>query len=447
MTEGTGGIERRPVMALWVKGGLVVDPRKDTIEKKDLLLERGRIKGVFTPAAGQDAGVRLEMIDATGKIVLPGLIDMHVHLREPGYEHKETIATGSMAGAAGGFTGLACMPNTFPVNDDASVTRFILMRAQQINLLKIYPVAAITHGQKGESLTDFAELRKAGAVAVSDDGLPVRSREMMREAMKSGRAHHMVVISHCEDLALSAGGVMHEGPVSAMLGLKGIPAASEERIVGREISLARETGCPVHIAHVSTAGSVALIRQAKEEGLPVTAETAPHYFTLDHRAVIGYDTNAKMNPPLRGTEDVEAVKRGLADDVIDVIATDHAPHTLLEKSGPFEKAPFGIIGLETAVPLTLALVREGVLTFPAAARKLSSNPAKIMGLAGGSLEEGAPADLAIMDPDFEYNLRAEDIQSKSRNSPFLGKRMKGINQITIMGGRVVWQRNADHLSG
>jgi dihydroorotase len=218
-------------------------------------------------------------------------------------------------------------------------------------------------------------------------------------------------------------------------------------MVQREISLAKETGCPVHIAHLSTAGSVALIRQAKEEGLPVTAETAPHYFSLDHRAVIGYDANAKMNPPLRGPEDVEAIRRGLADDVIDVIATDHAPHTHQEKSAPFEKAPFGIIGLQTAVPLTLALVREGVLTIPAALRKLSLNPARILGIGGGFLKEGATADLAIIDPDFEYNLRAEEIRSKSRNSPFIGKPMKGINQITIMGGRVVWERDADHLGG
>jgi dihydroorotase len=434
-------------MALWIKCGLVVDPRKNTIGRKDLLVEGGRIKRIFPPDTFQEVGVRLQVIDATGKIIVPGLIDMHVHLREPGYEHKETIATGSMAGVAGGFTGLACMPNTFPVNDDASVTQFILRRAREINLLKVYPVAAITRGQKGESLTDFAELCKAGAVAVSDDGLPVKSKARMREAMEIGRAHHIVVISHCEDLELSAGGVMHEGTVSAMLGLKGISAASEEKMVQREIFLAKETDCPVHIAHVSTTGSVELIRQAKEQGLPVTAETAPHYFTLDHRAVIGYNANAKMNPPLRGPEDVESVKRGLADDVIDVIATDHAPHSTLEKSGPFEKVPFGIIGLETAVPLTLSLVREGVLTIPSAVRKLSYDPARILGVAGGSLEEGAPADLAIIDPDFEYNLNAEEIHSKSKNSPFIGRQMIGKNQITIMGGRVVWQRDTEHFGG
>jgi dihydroorotase len=273
------------------------------------------------------------------------------------------------------------------------------------------------------------------------------SRELMRKALKYGRANLLPVISHCEDLTLSSGGVMHEGFVSARLGLKGVPAASEEKMVEREISLARETACSVHIAHVSTAGSVELIKRAKEEGLSVTAETAPHYFCLDHTAVMRYNTNAKMNPPLRGVEDVLAIKKGLKDDVIDVIATDHAPHSAVEKKVTFERAPFGIIGLETAVPLTLALVREGVLTLGGVARKLSYNPAKILGVSGGSLEEGAPADLAIIDPELEYELKAEELQSRSKNSPFVGVRMKGTNMMTIMGGRVVWERDADHLGG
>ena len=331
------------------------------------------------------------------------------------------------------------------MNDSPSVTRFILRKAQDSNLLRIFPIAAITKGQAGKTLTDFADLRRAGAAGVSDDGFPVMSREVMRMAMEFGRANNLPVISHCEDLNLSSGGVMHEGFVSARLGLRGIPAASEEMMVEREISLARETGCSVHIAHVSTAGSVDLIRRAKEEGLSVTAETAPHYFCLDHTAVMRYNADAKMNPPLRGPEDVQAVKKGLKDDVIDAIATDHAPHSAVEKKVIFEKAPFGIIGLETALPLTLALVREGVLTLAGVARKLSRNPAKILGLEGGSLEEGAPADLAIIDSELEYELRAEELQSKSKNSPFLGVPMKGRNVITIMGGRVVWERDADHL--
>ena len=289
-------------------------------------------------------------------------------------------------------------------------------------------------------LTDFAELRRAGAVGVSDDGRPVKKRELMRHAMEQGRALGLVVISHCEDLSLSAGGVMHEGSVSARLGLRGIPAESEEVMVRREISLAKETGFPVHIAHVSTAGSVKWIRRAKEEGIPVTAETAPHYFSLDHRAVEEYNTSAKMNPPLRGPEDVEAIKKGLAEGVIDVIATDHAPHSQTEKKVAFEKAPFGIVGLETAVPLTLRLIREGILNWPEAVRKLSYVPATLLGVAGGVLREGAVADLAILDPEYSYVVKAEDMRSKSKNSPFIGWSMKGINVMTMVGGRIVWER-------
>jgi dihydroorotase len=366
---------------------------------------------------------------------------MHVHLREPGYEHKETIATGSLSGVAGGFTALACMPNTRPVNDQRTVTEFILARAGEANLCRVYPIAAITRGQQGGTLTDFAELRKAGAVGVSDDGQPVKNRELMRQAMELGRSLGLAVISHCEDLNLSAGGMMHEGAVSSHLGLRGIPAASEEVMVRREISIAQETGFPVHIAHVSTAGSVKWIRRAKEEGIPVTAETAPHYFSLDHRAVEEYNTCAKMNPPLREPGDVEAIKKGLAEGVIDVIATDHAPHSQAEKNVAFEKAPFGIVGLETAVPLTLRLIREGILTWPEAVRKLSYLPAALLGVAGGVLREGAVADLAILDPEYSYVVKAEEMRSKSKNSPFIGWSMKGINVMTMVGGRIVWERN------
>jgi dihydroorotase len=426
---------------VWIQGGKLVDPVGNRVEDLDLLIEGDRVVKILPPGVFSDTGPRLKRIDARNRLVVPGLVDMHVHLREPGYEHKETIATGSLSGVAGGFTALACMPNTRPVNDQRTVTEFILARAGEANFCRVYPIAAITLGQKGETLTDFAELQKAGAVGVSDDGRPVKKRELMRQAMELGRSLGLAVISHCEDLNLSAGGMMHEGAVSSRLGLRGIPAASEEVMVRREISLAQETGFPVHIAHVSTAGSVEWIRRAKEEGIPVSAETAPHYFSLDHRAVEEYNTCAKMNPPLREPEDVEAIKKGLAEGVIDVIATDHAPHSQAEKNVAFEQAPFGIVGLETALPLTLCLIREGFLTWPEALRKLSYLPATLLGVAGGVLREGAVADLAILDPEYSYVVKAEEMRSKSKNSPFIGWSMKGINVMTMVGGRVVWERN------
>jgi len=427
-------------VAILIQGGKLVDPVLNRVEKQDLLIEKGRIVKLFPPGVFSEAGPRLRKIDARNRMVVPGLVDMHVHLREPGEEHKETIATGSLSGVAGGFTALACMPNTKPANDRGTITTFILDRAREANLCRIYPIAAITRGQQGETLTDFNDLRKAGAVGVSDDGQPVKKRELMRQAMELGRSSGLAVISHCEDLSLSAGGVMHEGSVCARLGLKGIPAESEEVMLRREISLARETGFPVHIAHVSTAGSVEEIRRAKEAEVPVTAETAPHYFSLDHRAVEEYNAYAKMNPPLREPKDVEAIKKGLAEGVIDVIATDHAPHSQTEKNVAFEKAPFGIVGLETAVPLTLGLIREGILTWPEAVRRLSFNPATVLGVPGGILREGAVADLAILDPGYSYVLKAEEMKSKSKNTPFLGWSMKGINVMTMVGGRIVWER-------
>ena len=426
-------------MAIWIKGGDVVDPVGNAVEKMDLIIERGKIIYLQPSGGFKETGPQLKIIDASGKVVIPGLIDMHVHLREPGHEYKETIATGAKAGVAGGFTGIACMPNTEPVNDDSSVTRFILRQSHDAKLLRVYPVAALSKGQQGESLTDFGDLKKAGAVGISDDGHPVKNSELMRRAIEYAKYHGLTVISHCEDLSLSAGGVMHEGLVSTKIGLRGMPAASEEIMVQREISLAELTGCPVHLAHISSAGSVELIRRAKDKGIAVTAETAPHYFTLDHSAVMGYDTNTKMNPPLRSAEDVEAIKRGLSEDVIDAIATDHAPHSPLEKEVEFDRAAFGIIGLETALPLTLQLVREGRLTFQAAIKKMSTNPAAILGIGGGRLQEGGRADLAILDPDEEYTLNQSDFHSKSRNSPFLGKPLRGRNLLTMVGGRIVWQ--------
>jgi dihydroorotase len=320
------------------------------------------------------------------------------------------------------------------------VTEFILEQAKRAGLCRIYPVAAITMGQKGETLTEFGDLKEAGAVAVSDDGFPVANSAVMRRALEYAKYHGLTVISHSEDTNLSNSGVMHEGVVSTQIGLQGISAASEEIMVYREISLAELTGCPVHIAHVSTAGSVELISKAKERGVPVTAETAPHYFSLDHNAVKGYDTHTKMNPPLRTENDVQAIKKGLADDVIDVIATDHAPQSVLEKQLEFDKAAFGIIGLETALPLTLELVREGILGLADAVKKLSYNAANTLGIAGGRLVEGAEADLAIINPEHEYVLKEKDILSKSKNSPFIGKTLKGRNELTMIGGKVVWKR-------
>jgi len=424
----------------WIRNGEVVDPVKGTVKRADLIIEKGKIQKILPRGTFKNKGPRLKTIDASGKLIIPGLIDMHVHLREPGHEYKETIATGGKAGVAGGFTALACMPNTVPPNDCRSVTEFILEQAKKAKLCRIYPVAAISVGQKGENLTEFGDLKEAGAIAVSDDGLPVKNSELMRRALEYARYLDLAVISHSEDKSLSNGGVMHEGIVSTRIGLPGIPAASEEIMVYRDISLADLTGCPVHIAHVSTAGSVELIRKAKDRLVPVTAETAPHYFSLDHSAVIGYDTNTKMNPPLRSEDDVHAIKQGLADGTIDVIATDHAPHSPLEKDLEFDRAAFGIIGLETALPLTLNLVREGVLKMPEAIGKLSFNAAAALSIAGGTLAEGTQADLAIIDPDYEYVLKEKDILSRSKNSPFIGKTLKGRNELTMIGGRVVWER-------
>ena len=423
-----------------IKGGDVVDPARGTIEKLDIIIEDGKVSKILPSGELKKVDPKTAVIDASGKIVVPGLIDMHTHLREPGHEYKETIASGGIAGVAGGFTGLACMPNTDPANDNSSVTEFILRQARKADTLRIYPIAAITKGRKGEILTEFGDLRLAGALGVTDDGSPVSNSQVMRRAIEYARYHNLVVISHCEDLELSAGGVMNEGLISARIGLSGIPSISEEIIVEREISLAKFTGCPVHIAHVSTAGSVQKIRRAKEDGIPVTAETAPHYFSLDHTAVIGYNTNTKMNPPLRSKEDVQAIKQGLAENVIDVIATDHAPHSPLEKEVEFDQAAFGIIGLETAVPLTLELVREGVLSLPAAIKKLTIAPASILSVSGGFLKEGEAADLAIIDPEQEYILKEKDIMSKSKNSPFIGKKLKGRNILTMVEGRIVWSR-------
>lgn len=431
-------------MITWIRGGDVVDPVKGSVEKLDLIIEKGRISQMLPRAAFAGRGASLRIIDAARKLVLPGLIDMHVHLREPGEEYKETVESGTRAAISGGFVAVACMPNTLPANDCRSVTEFILAQAEKARLARVYPVAAITVGRRGEILTEFGDLRKAGAVALSDDGSSVVNSQLMRRALEYARYFSLAVIAHCEDPSLSAGGVMHEGSVATRIGLPGIPSACEEIMVSREICLARLTRCPVHIAHVSTAGAVQQIRRAKEDGLPVTAETAPHYFTLDHTAVMDYDTHAKVNPPLRGPEDVKAIRQGLADGTLDAIATDHAPHSRLEKEVEFDKAAYGMIGLETALPLTLALVRDGILSLPEAIEKLSCRPAAILGVPGGRLAEGLDADVVVVDPNEEYSLEERDIVSKSKNSPFIGTILRGRVEMTMIGGRVVWEKRTEH---
>ena len=424
--------------------GDFINTEKSIIEEKDILIENGLIAGIYSRGKFKKIQGDIQQLDISGRVVIPGLIDMHVHLREPGEEYKETIETGCRAGAAGGFTGIACMPNTEPSNDNASVTEFIISQALKKGIIRVYPIASITMGRQGKSLTEFGELKKAGAVGITDDGSPVKNSEIMRRALEYANYHNLTVISHCEDTDLSNGGHMHEGSISAKMGLRGIPSASEEIMTKRDISLAEFTDCPVHIAHVSTAGSVEAIRRAKEKGIPVTAETAPHYFTLDHSAVEGYNTNAKMNPPLRTSLDVEEIKKGLADGIIDAIATDHAPHHTLVKEVEFDHAAFGIIGLETALPLTLNLVREKVLSFPEAVKKLSLNPAMILGIEGGMIKKGARADLSVIDPEMEFILKKEDILSKSKNSPFIGKTLKGRNIFTMVGGKIVWSRDSKY---
>jgi len=426
--------------ATLIKGGEVINPRLKTKGTLDILIHNGKVEKIARPGEIKiNNEANLEVIDATGMIVTPGLIDMHVHLREPGYEYKETILTGSEAAAAGGFTAVACMANTRPVNDSASVTKYILEKAKEANLVRVYPIAAVTKGQAGETITEFEELKAAGAIGFSDDGRPVFDSMIMRNALERASLLKMPVISHCEDLYLSKGGVMHEGSVSKRLNLKGIPSASEEIMVIRDILLAKLTGCPVHIAHVSTEGSVRFIEQAKGEGIPVTAETAPHYFSLDHRAVREFGANAKMYPPLREQGDIEAIKKALARGIIDVIATDHAPHSPEEKAIGMRKAPPGIIGLQTSLSLTLALVREGVMDLITAVERLTSNPAKILGVEGGIIEEGSDADMTLIDLEREYRSKAEDIKSKSHNSPFIGRPLKGKAVLTMVGGRVVYK--------
>jgi dihydroorotase len=377
-----------------------------------------------------------KIIDASGLYVLPGLVDMHVHLREPGFEHKETIRTGTRAGIIGGFTSLCPMPNTNPVNDNPTVTAYIIRKALEEGFCKAFPIGAITKGQRCEELAEMGLMHEAGCVAFSDDGRPVMNALIMRRALEYSKAFNAPIISHCEDINLSDEGVMNEGFLSTKLGLKGIPDASEEAMIARDIILATLTGGRLHIAHVSTKGSVELIRRAKSDGINITAETCPHYFSITEKAVEGYNTNAKVNPPLRTEEDLEAIKEGLKDGTIDVIATDHAPHHKDEKLQEFDKAPFGISGLETALSLGLRLVYEGVLTISKFVEKMALNPARILGIDGGTLKAGAPADIVIVNVDKEFTVNAENFTSMGKNTPFEGWLLKGMPVMTICNGKL-----------
>jgi len=422
-----------------IKGGWVVDPARELITEADVAIDGTRIVAVdkgINPQAGW------EVFDARGLILTPGLIDMHVHLREPGFEYKETIASGARAAIRGGITALAAMPNTNPAADNQTVIKFVLARAQEAGWAHVYPVGAITRGCKGEELADMAEMAAAGAVAFSDDGRPVRNAGLLRRAMEYARALQRPVIDHCEDPDLAADGVMNEGLTATRLGLKGIPDAAEEIVVARDILLAELTGCAVHIAHVSTEGSVRLIREAKARGVRVTAEVTPHHFSLTEEACEGFNTNAKVNPPLRTVRDVEALKEGLADGTIDVIASDHAPHALDEKNVEYDLAPFGIAGLETTVGLIFKeLVTPGVLSLPAAIAKMTVNPARILGVDGGALVPGARADITVIDPEREEVVNPEEMVSLGKNTPFTGYRLKGIPVgVFVSGSVLMWDR-------
>jgi dihydroorotase len=431
-------------MNLHITGGRIMDPGHFDGDG-DLQVIDGRIAAVIPAGSAASAGQGsksphrdFRVIDARGKIVCPGLIDLHVHLREPGFEHKETIASGCLAAVCGGFTAVCCMANTRPVNDDAGVTQFILTRAAQSGLARVYPVAAVTKGLEGRALCDFENLKAAGAAALSDDGRPLLDSRLMRRAMEIAAQLKMPIIAHSEDPYLVEGGVMNEGSVARELGVAGIPNAAESIMVQREIALSELTGAPVHIAHVSTHESVRAIREAKTRGVPVTAETAPHYFMLTEEAVRRHGADAKMNPPLRCEADRSAIRQGLADGTIDCIATDHAPHAPDEKAAGLEMAPNGIIGLETAVPLGLSLVSDGILPLSGLIAKLSTRPARILGIPNG-LRTGMPADITLIDPSLEFTVDAADFKSLSRNSPFVGMKVKGKAVMTIVAGQVVFE--------
>ncbi len=422
-------------MNLLIKNGRVIDPETKLDGRRDVLIEGNRIAAI--EHAIDKADVRT--LDASGLIAAPGFLDIHVHLREPGIEHAETIESGSKAAAAGGFTAVCCMPNTIPVNDSAQVTSFIVERARRYALVHVHPIGAITKGSKGEQLADIGAMRAEGAAAISDDGIPVMNSGVMRRAMKYAASFGMTVIDHCEDLNLSGGGDIHEGVQSSRLGLRGIPASAEDVMVARDIVLAAETGAHVHIAHISTRNSIAMVRQAKRLGLPVTAEVTPHHFAIADEHIRSYDSNYKMKPPLRTGSDIEAAVEGIADGTIDCIATDHAPHTGNMKMQEFERCPFGIIGLETALGLALEkLYHSGCVDLMRLVRLFTTGASDCLGLRRGRLFAGGPADVTLFSTEREWTYDINATLSKSKNSPFDGCRFKGGPAATIVDGLVVW---------
>lgn len=425
-------------MSILLRGGRVIDPQTGTDKQADVAIAEGRVTRVEPGQRPASADVRV--IDCAGRVVAPGLVDLHVHLREPGHEYKEDILSGSRAAAAGGFTTVCCMPNTNPACDNRAVTDLIVRRAREVGLVRVRPVGAITKGLLGESLAEMGEMRDAGIVAVSDDGKSVMNGELMRRAMEYARTFDLPVVQHAEDTHLAAGGVMNEGEVATRIGLRGQPPAAESVMVARDLELAAWTGARYHVAHMSTARSAALVRDAKRRGLPVTCEVTPHHLTLTDAACGEYDPDTKVNPPLRSATDRAALLEALADGTVDAVATDHAPHSPVEKQLEFDFAAFGMIGLETALPLVLRLIDEGVITLPRAVALLTLGPARCFGLdAGGvgTLAVGAPADVVVFDPARRWKVEPAKLRSKSKNTPFAGWELRGCAALTIVGGKVV----------
>ena len=423
-------------MKICIKNGLVINPKTQMEQISDVWIEDGKVSYI-----GQLEDIADEVIDASGKWVVPGLIDLHVHFRSPGFEHKEDIESGTRAAAKGGFTTVCCMPNTNPVIDHECVVEYIHAMAKKACGVNVLPIGAITKGQKGETLADIGKMKEHGICALSEDGKTVMDSGLMKKAMSYAKPFNLVIMSHTEDTNLT-GGAMNAGENAQLFGIKGIPREAEEIIVARDILLAKYTGCPLHLCHISTEGSLEIIRFAKAQGENVTAETAPHYFTLDDSILGDYDTNKKMSPPLRSTKDVEAVKRALVDGTLDVIATDHAPHHYDEKNVEFEKAPFGIVGLETSFALSYTqLVKSGLISNMALIEKMSTKPAAILGIDKGDISVGKIADITILDPEANVTITKETFAGKSKNSPFIGMNVQGEVVRTMVAGKTVYQKS------